>query len=486
MKLLTVGDLEKKSKVFFWVTLFGAIIAIFIAVGALDARTEITIHPEMGCADDLKYNSDRYCPLWNVQKTKNWKLFMPHVGLHNRFLHVMMTPRKRKIENDELGPEQKVSTTLKVRVYNSIESQSPAMHWQEAVVFTCKQGVEACEPHVLKNIRSLDPDTKGVRIELELQDTHSLIMQLLFTSKTGNPAFTRELVILKFSVFLVSLIVLAWSRKNNSKVFASEANHGRLSSRTTQLLANTSTLALLQVCINDPLYYYVLTNPGPFSTTLTALCESGYYAYLLYYWLQNFQNLIEPEGDQQADNQQAQKWKKGLAWFMFLVMVIDYFLEFQLVHSPRPLTLIERRFPKLMNTAISCMIGFCGGYYLNRCWQASKVWSAVNSPNKILFLVSVYFAALVVVFLLDNLFKMDRSSGRKVLLNLFISNLHTVLMVGLLAPGGLLKPAESRIGDVAIAGLHPAVGGNHDLQPPRGEQSFEQTRTQDPDASVEI
>lgn len=486
MKLLAVGDLEKKSKVLFWIALFGAVAAIFIAVSVLDARTEIVIHPEMGCLDDVKYNSDRYCPLWNVQKTKHWKLFMPHIGLHNRFLHIAMTPRKRKIENDELGPEQKVSTTFKVRVYNGIDSQSPVMHWQEAVVFTCKQGQEHCDTHTLKSLKTIDPDTKGIRVELELQDTHTLILQLLFTSRTGNPAFTRELVILKFSMFLVSLIVYAWSRKNYSKILSSENVHGRLSPKMSNLLANTNTLALLQVCINDPLYYYVLTNPGVFSTTLAAVGESAYYAFILYFWLVNFQNLIEPEDERQVDTSQAQKWKKALAWFMLIIMVVDYFLEFQLVHSSRPLTLIEKRFPRIVNLAISTMIGFCGIYYVRCCFMASKVWSAVYSSNKIIFLVSVYFAALVVVFLLDNLFKMDRSSGRKVLLNLFLSNLHTILLVGLLGPGNVLKPAESRIGGVAIAGLHPRVPGNQAFQQGRGEQSFEQAQTNDPDASVEI
>lgn len=159
------------------------------------------------------------------------------------------------------------------------------------------------------------------------------------------------------------------------------------------------------------------------------MAEAAYYAHLLYLWMvlfevdNSYQTCYRNNGDDYSNVSQA--WKIALGVLLFFALAGNFMVEFLLLNGP------ESRSTKVMLTSLSnilagCLLPVllvCGLIYLWYLFCIYRSWAALRSSHKISATVAVYFCITQLAFLSANGFSFGKASGRKVLINTFLSNL---------------------------------------------------------------
>ena len=121
----------------------------------------------------------------------------------------------------------------------------------------------------------------------------------------------------------------------------------------------------------------------------------------------------------------------------------DFLVEILLLNSPESQSakVVLSTVSRLTGSCLLPLLASCGllfAWYLYCCHRG---WVAISSQHKILVIISVYFCFTQMLFLAANRFAFGKASGRKVLINTFLSNLFVVCLTCLhLLPLPVRKP----------------------------------------------
>lgn len=181
----------------------------------------------------------------------------------NRFLHVRIHPKKRKLENDLDKAEAycvKIGYRLESYTDHTEETSFKEIHSDETnLCFNCEHNSFECEDHTLLNAH-VPTAHSNLRLKLwpadkEAFKKQNMFMAFRFEATTGNPALLNELFWIRLILLILSVVLLGLHYGVRKLPFT------EIQSRN-ELLNLIGRQLFLQVLMNDPLWIFVFSAPN--------------------------------------------------------------------------------------------------------------------------------------------------------------------------------------------------------------------------------
>lgn len=225
---------------------------------------------QVGCFQELERNRDNYCNLWKTEKNvkfankNHWDLYYSNLTYMNQYLHVHVSPRKRKIENEDGNPEVYcVKLKIKVEQYFDFKDPNTYSLMHEEVKNHCfhcdHDNFDCSSKSLVRGQLPLSSSHMRVRVSLEEEEKYrrdNFFMSFRFSSSVANAALFNELFWIKLLLLALTLGFLInhfMIIKNISESQNKERNY---------ILTLIRRQLCLQILMNDPFFFMIYIHPN--------------------------------------------------------------------------------------------------------------------------------------------------------------------------------------------------------------------------------
>lgn len=306
---------------------------------------------------------------------------------------------------------------------------------------SCQAGSPTCEANYLMMIPTINTANVRLSVDLNVDPALSkLVTHANFFMYTSNPRYTVYLLVLRYTLLLVSLASLA--------VYARFYYHLAAENRTFEHRF-ILFLSVALVLFNDPLYALTTFFGSLFLAVFSTLHISMFLASLLFFWMAMFPRLTFETN--RVATRFAGTMPRLLALFVFVLLSLLLSIQTVFVRY-NPSVHFELQFP-LLHRAVTLLIAYALSvllfFLLFHSARVFNRWSLLRMRHRLFFVWTVVFQAVLAGLFLSGLFQSYDRDGPQILTLFFVCNYYVIsLQVLWRLSHGQMADASKAVRDV--------------------------------------
>lgn len=291
---------------------------------------------------------------------------------------------------------------------------------KSSVQVYCHHGSSTCE----KNVFIFYPEINHSQYKLEIELQTNIIDQNLnfisYSAVTANSKYTMFLLLLRYSLFFISIIFLARYIKSYWMInkFVRTFEHKMI-----------FILGILLVFFNDPFYAATILKANLFFAGLSTLCVCVFVTALIIFWIVMMQRIHKEPPTPET------KLLKSRITIIMGILVFGFLLGSLMIASVvskvNPAFHMSSSYPRVYHSMKICLfliavVLILGFVYNSFCIM--KSWNKILNRHKFFYLLSLYFILALFLLVLSGFYQSYDTNGIKILMVFVIYNFYVIVL----------------------------------------------------------